>query len=100
MRYNDLFAPIVKSIQELKAENDKIKVESEKLRVACLTERQENIELKNENERLSSDVELLKSMNEKIVKLEQIVNELTSNKHTSLIESKVNMTNSKQGDEK
>ena len=61
-----LFPVIVKAIQELKAENDI---------------------LKENNEKLSAEVESLKSMSEKLVKLEQMVNELTSVKHTSLIET-------------
>ena len=47
------------------------------------------------NETLKSEVESLKSMNEKIVKLEQVINEITSSKHTSVITKEVNLTNSK-----
>ena len=62
------FLPIVvKAIQDLKAEND---------------------ELKSNNEKLSAEVELLKSMSEKLMILEQLVNELTAVKHASLTESK------------
>lgn len=56
MRYNDLLAPMVKAIQELKAENDKLK----------------------------SEVESLKATNDRIVKLEKMINEINSVKHTSL----------------
>lgn len=70
MRYNDLFSPIVKAIQELKAENDELRKE----------------------------VSQLKTVNEKVVKLEQIVNELSSIKHTSLTGKEVKLANSKSGD--
>jgi len=76
MRYNDLFAPMVKAIQELKAENE---------------------ELKKNNEDLVSEVELLKSTNDRIVKLEKMMNEMSSLKQTSLDKKEeVNLTNNKQ----
>jgi len=52
-------------------------------------------ELKTENDELREEIGLLKTANEKIVKLEQMLNELTYLKHASLIESKENMKNSK-----
>lgn len=67
LRYNDLLAPMVKAIQELKTENDELKKE----------------------------IEQFKTVNDKIVKLEKIINELTSVKHTSLKNKEVNLTNSK-----
>lgn len=67
MRYNDLFSPIVKAIQELKAENE---------------------ELKNQ-------LEQLKSANENLIKSENTVNEQNTAKNTSLVKSKVNLINSK-----
>ncbi|MBP9095045.1 MAG: tail fiber domain-containing protein [Ignavibacteria bacterium] len=66
-RYNDLFAPIVKAIQELKSEND---------------------ELKSANEKLTLEMQSLKTINEKLVKLEKIVNELSDLKHAALEVSK------------
>lgn len=66
-RYNDLFAPIVKAIQELKSEND---------------------ELKSANEKLTLEMQSLKTINEKLVKLEKIVNELSELKHAALEVSK------------
>ncbi|MBL8008247.1 MAG: tail fiber domain-containing protein [Ignavibacteria bacterium] len=74
MRYNDLFAPIVKAIQELKTENE---------------------ELKQNNIKLASEIESIKSMNEKLVKLEKMVNELDNFKQTSHKGNKVNLTNLK-----
>ncbi len=68
MRYNDLLAPMVKAIQELKAENDKLK----------------------------SEVESLKATNDRIVKLEKMINEINSVKHTSLDKKdEVNLTTNK-----
>lgn len=66
-RYNDLFAPIVKAIQELKSEND---------------------ELKSANEKVTLEMQSLKTINEKLVKLEKIVNELSDLKHAALEVSK------------
>ncbi len=66
-RYNDLFAPIVKAIQDLNEENDA---------------------LKSANEKLTLEMQSLKTMNEKLVKLEKIVNELSELKHAALEVSK------------
>lgn len=74
MRYNDLLAPMVKAIQELKAENE---------------------ELKLSNEKLSAEVKSFNEINDKLVKLELKVNEMNSVKHTSLIGTKVILTTSK-----
>ncbi|MBK6774133.1 MAG: tail fiber domain-containing protein [Ignavibacteria bacterium] len=52
-------------------------------------------DLKTENDELREEIGLLKTTNEKIVKLEQMLNELTYLKRASLIESKENMKNSK-----
>ncbi|MDQ3021426.1 MAG: tail fiber domain-containing protein [Bacteroidota bacterium] len=84
----NLLPVMVKAIQELKVENDKIKA-------ASIIASQESIELKKENKMLALEIESLKSMSEKIVKLEKLVKELTSLKHTSLIENKVYKTNLK-----
>lgn len=75
----NLLPVMVKAIQELKVENEKLKVE--------------NVQLKNE-------LESLKLMNEKIVKLEKIVNELTSVKYISLGKENENKTITNEGDEK
>ncbi|MBK8381314.1 MAG: hypothetical protein IPL16_05360 [Ignavibacteria bacterium] len=47
------------------------------------------------NESLASEVESLKEMNEKIIKLEKMVNEITSGKQTSLKSKTTNLSNSK-----
>ena len=65
--YGNLLPVMVKAIQDLKTENDELRVE----------------------------IVQLKTANDKIVKLEQMLNELTYLKHVSLIESKENMKNSK-----
>lgn len=67
LRYNDLLAPMVKAIQELKAEND---------------------ELKNNNEILTAKVESLSLLELKLAKLEQLVKELSSVKNVTLSDSK------------
>ncbi|MEP7145471.1 MAG: hypothetical protein ABI792_00530, partial [bacterium] len=77
--YGNLLPVMVKAIQELKSENDK---------------------LKQYNENLSSEVESLKSMNEKIVKLEKMVSKLTSVRHTSLMKSTEDKKISNNGDVK
>ena len=60
----NLLPIMVKAIQDLKKENE---------------------ELKNNNIKLSAEVESLKSMSEKLVTLEQLVKELTSIKHTTIV---------------
>ena len=65
MRYNDLFAPMVKAIQELKAEND---------------------ELKSINEKLSAEIQSLNTLKEKLTRLEESVEKLSTAKNVSLTE--------------
>ena len=60
----NLLPIMVKSVQELKKENTM---------------------LKNNNDKLSAEVETLKSMSEKLVSMEQLVNELNSEKQTTLV---------------
>ena len=72
--YGNLLPVMVKAIQELKEKNDILNNNNEKLTLS--------------NENLKSEVESLKSMNEKIIKLEKIVDEMTSIKHISLNEAK------------
>lgn len=62
MRYNDLLAPMVKAIQELKTENDELK----------------------------SEIEMLKAVQDKVITLEKLVNELkqTESKQTESSEVK------------
>lgn len=52
-------------------------------------------DLKTENDELRDEIVQLKTANDKIVKLEQMLNELTYLKHASLIDKKENMNNSK-----
>jgi hypothetical protein len=61
IRYNDFFAPIVKSIQELYSENIALKNKVEHLQ-------QENEELKRANEKYTSELETLRSKIENIEK--------------------------------
>ena len=68
--YGNLLPVMVKAIQDLKAEKDELKNEVE--------------QLKSKNENLVSEVESLKLMNEKIVKLEKLMNDMNSIKHSSL----------------
>jgi len=71
--YGNLLPVMVKAIQELKVENEKLKVVS-------LTERQENIDLKNDN----------KIMKQSLLKLEQTQNKLASElEKLKLKESKI-----------
>jgi len=81
LRYNDLLAPMVKAIQELKSENDVLKNENNSMKVEISS-------VKSKNDKLESEVESLKSMSEKLVKLERLVNELTTVKNVSLSELK------------
>jgi len=71
LRYNDLLAPMVKAIQDLKSEKD--------IEIA---------QLKTYNNDLKKEIETMKTINEKVAKLEQLVNELTAIKNSSLTESK------------
>lgn len=66
MRYNDLFAPIVKAIQELQAQND---------------------ELKNENAKLSAEIQSLSMLKDKLTRLEETVKELSGVKNVSMTEN-------------
>jgi len=84
--YGNLLPVMVKAIQELKVESEKLKVE--------------NIELKNNNEKLSTEVESFKLMGEKFVELDQLVNELTFLKHTTLSSKNQNKTILKKGEKK
>ena len=59
LRYNDLFAPMVKAIQELKTENDELIKEIE--------------QFKTVNDELKKEIEKFKTVNDKIVKLEKII---------------------------
>ena len=52
-------------------------------------------DLKTENDELKKEIGELQSVNDKVVKLEQIINEMASVKHTSLIENNKNITTSK-----
>ena len=70
--YGNLLPVMVKAIQELEIKNEELRI-------------------KNEN--LASEVESLKSMNEKIVKLEKMMNEMNSVDHTSINKEDVNLTN-------
>jgi len=98
--YGNLLPVMVKAIQELKVESEKLKVENEKLKVESVQLKTENKEIKQNNEKLASDVEVLKLMNEKIVKLEKMFNEMTSENQTSLNGQNKNLSDSKTGDGK
>ena len=74
LRYNDLLAPMVKAIQELNTK--------------CAVLETENNKLKNNNEKLSAEINSLIWMIEKLAKLEQMINEITTVKNVSLTESK------------
>ena len=56
LRYNDLIAPMIKAIQDLKSENDK-----------------EMSMLKSENEQLRKELDALKEVNIRLAKLEQVI---------------------------
>ena len=70
----NLLPIMVKAIQDLKSRRYEIAKSENRNRT-----------LKNNNEKLSAEVESLKSMSEKLATLEQLVNELTSEKHTALV---------------
>ncbi|MBL8008381.1 MAG: tail fiber domain-containing protein [Ignavibacteria bacterium] len=73
--YGNLLPVMVKAIQELKEENDK---------------------LKKKNDELAEEVESLKVSNYRIAKLEKMMNEMNSVKHSSNEKkSEVNLTNNK-----
>lgn len=73
--YNNLLPVMVKAIQELKAEND---------------------ELKKQNEVLASEVNSMKTTSERLAKLERMMNEMNTAKHTSLNKDKeANLTNNR-----
>ncbi len=74
----NLLPIMVKAIQDLKSEKD--------VEIAQLNEKIN--ELKVNNEKLSAEVESMKSMSEKLIKLEKMVNEMTIVKNVSLTESK------------
>ena len=84
---------MVKAIQELEVKSEKLIVENIRLK-------NENRIMNQNNEKLSSEVETLKQMNAKIVKLEKMMNEMNSVKHTALNNEEVVLTNSKKGERK
>lgn len=61
LRYNDLLAPMIKAIQELKAENEKLRTEKST----------EVAQLKKENLSIRQELELFKEMQVRLTKLEQ-----------------------------
>jgi hypothetical protein len=79
--YGNLLPVMVKAIQELN-------VESEKLKVECVQLKSDNKELKVNNEKLTSEIESLKLMNEKIIKLEQIISRLSTVNNISILKTK------------
>lgn len=60
LRYNDLFAPIIKAIQELKTENEQLKAQLEDVKEM----RVQLTEVKILKEELTKQIELLKTSNE------------------------------------
>jgi hypothetical protein len=69
--YGNLLPVVVKAIQDLKSEKDN-----------------EIAELKSENEKLKKDIVGLETVNEKVARLEKLVDELTTFKNAALTENK------------
>jgi hypothetical protein len=69
LRYNDLLAPMIKAIQELKVQNEKLKAESD----------MEIAKLRAENQQLCNEVQSLKSLSDEVAKLKLIVNSFNLN---------------------
>ncbi|MCX7878967.1 MAG: tail fiber domain-containing protein [Ignavibacteria bacterium] len=67
LRYNDLIAPMIKAIQELKEENDKMKEQNER-KDAKITE-------------LEQQLNEMKDLKEKVTFLEKVMNELKENRN-------------------
>ncbi len=93
MRYNDLLAPMVKSIQELKAENDLLKKNNEKLaaEVVSFKSMSEKMNLQSEKSKIES-IELKNKnaeMNQRLSKLEETQNILVNELKKSKLEVKV-----------
>ena len=82
---------MVKAIQELEIKNEELRIKNENLEKRIATAESTISEIGN----LKTEVETLKLMNEKIVKLEKILNDLTSDKQTSLKFTEVNIIKSK-----
>jgi hypothetical protein len=61
LRYNDLLAPMIKAIQELKAENEKLRIEKDK----------EVAQLKTENLAIRQELESFNELSLRLAKLEQ-----------------------------
>jgi len=78
LRYNDLFAPMVKALQELSKGLQREKEEKDF----------EIAKLESANEELKKEVAALQSMSEKLAALEQMVNVQTSIKQTALVTKK------------
>ncbi len=66
LRYNDLIAPMIKAIQELKEQNMKLKKEKDT----------EIAKLKEENNQLRKEIETVKSLSSEVENLKKIVNSL------------------------
>jgi len=89
--YGNLLPVMVKAIQELEIKNEELRIKNENLEKRIATAESTISEIGN----LKTEVETLKLMNEKIVKLEKILNDLTSDKQTSLKFTEVNIIKSK-----
>ena len=81
----NLLPIVVKAIQDLKTEKD---TEIAELKSVNIELSEGLLAEKINNEMLSAEIESLKTMNEKLTKLEQLINEMAAVKNTSLSESK------------
>jgi hypothetical protein len=71
LRYNDLLAPMIKAIQELKMKNEELKVEKDS----------EIAKLREENENLKAQLNDMKDLKEKVTFMEKVLNELKQNQN-------------------
>jgi uncharacterized coiled-coil DUF342 family protein len=83
LRYNDLIAPMIKAIQELKEQNEQLKKEKD-IEIAYLKNENDNeiANLKVQNEKLLSELKdketRISSVESQLQEILQVVNELKS----------------------
>lgn len=89
LRYNDLFAPMIKAIQELSIKNEKL---SERLHSEKIEKDDQLSQLVEENKQLKSEIENLKSLKEEFSEIQKLKTELIRQINLLKAENKISET--------